>query len=95
MKIEEKVEKCRFSRFCESFGEWKCVKLERRIDIEADCVGCKLYKKGTKKPDEVCHCEVCLVRDAMSEACTNVMDKLNEISRAIREKTERLRDSEK
>lgn len=46
---------------CETWAEWKCKKLERRIYGYAKLTDCKFYKKRDKNFKEPkCQCEDCL-----------------------------------
>lgn len=67
--LEEKVNSCEHSRFCETFGEYKCLKKERRVVLEIDCVGCKNYKKVNplEKPD-FCQCKTCSRRNTQEDS---------------------------
>lgn len=60
MKILEKCETCVFSRFCPTFGEWKCTYHSRRINPEVDCVDCVRYRPadGTKKKHQCDRCDL-------------------------------------
>lgn len=81
--LNEKLKRCIHSRFCEVFGEYKCLKLEHRIiNAEADCVKCP-YCRLHPKPDEkeLCQCSFCVERrsamdvDLSETACCCNMEK--------------------
>lgn len=59
--LEEKLRHCTFSRFCETFGEYKCLKFEHRIiNAEVDCLGCKYHRRVSHpKEKSTCQCSTC------------------------------------
>lgn len=59
--LAEKLRHCTYSRFCETFGDYKCLKHEHRIiNAEIDCVGCR-YHRRMLHPDTkpLCQCSIC------------------------------------
>lgn len=52
--------KCTHGVFCDSWGEWKCNKLHKRIydPVMLDCRDFEKRKKDEPMPD--CQCETCM-----------------------------------
>lgn len=59
---------CAESIHCDTWGEMKCKKLERRINGYKTLTYCKFYKKRDKSFKEPkCQCEDCLKNGALHE----------------------------
>lgn len=49
---------CKHAVFCETWGEYKCLKKKRHISLLLSGCYCGEYEKGTCDISE-CHCEAC------------------------------------
>lgn len=66
-KYEGLCPTCIESRRCETWAEWKCVKLQRRY-LYAGPKTCPYYTKRPLKWEEMrCRCEDCLRNEKLSE----------------------------
>lgn len=53
---------------CETWAEWRCKKLERRIYGYKKLTGCKFYsKRGKTFKEPKCQCEDCLKNESLIE----------------------------
>ena len=52
---------CNNGIFCDTWAEWKCLKLKKRVYKLSERTECKYYKKRSKSAKEPqCQCEDCL-----------------------------------
>ena len=65
--VERHCKNCEHGIFCNSWGEYKCVVLIRRIyKPDEEALGCVYYKKKSRKvlqDDPKCRCEHCQSRE--------------------------------
>lgn len=56
---------CEHSRFCPTWGEYKCMKHDiRKYDLSEVCED---YKEDYKKEEKTCRCETCEERGEVSD----------------------------